>query len=267
MLTVKYLLEVVGFVLIAAAAAILLHDLYRLYQQSNLILNDQARPAVIQPRYRAAGRIAALALVCLMAGLSMQVVPAGMAGVRVSQISGTLPGTLYPGFHLVIPLVQTIDLYGIRDQIYQTTIGGKSGRQLNTKEGLTVGLVVAVRYRIDPKRLPYVNANLPQLVDLALVPPVVGSAFRGIAPNYLVRDLFAPRREEIRREAANAITSELAPDAILVKEVMLRDIELPAEYAKGIEGALLKEQKEVRTAELEAEADVSRLRRTATSSW
>ena len=37
MLTVKYLLEVAGFVLMAAAAAILVHDLFRLYQQSNLI--------------------------------------------------------------------------------------------------------------------------------------------------------------------------------------------------------------------------------------
>jgi regulator of protease activity HflC (stomatin/prohibitin superfamily) len=269
MLTVKYLLEVAGFVLIAAAAAILIHDLFRLYQQSNLILNDQPRPAVIEPRYRAAGRFTALGLVCLLAGLSLQVVPAGMAGVRVSQISGTLPGTLYPGFHLVIPLVQTIELYDIRDQIYQTTIGEKSAQQLNiqTKEGLSVGLAIAVRYRIDPKRLAYINANLPQPVDKALVPPVVGSAFREIAPNYLIRDLFASRREEIRRDAAAAITNKLAPDAIIVKEVMLRDIELPAEYAKGLEGVLLKEQenerlgvevevkqKEVRTAELEAEA-------------
>ena len=126
MLTVKYLLEVAGFVLMAAAAAMLLHDLYRLYQQSNLILNDQPRPAEIQPRYRAAGRITALALASLLAGIGIQVVPAGMAGVRVSQISGTLPGTLYPGFHLVIPLVQTVELYDVRDQIYQTTIGEKS---------------------------------------------------------------------------------------------------------------------------------------------
>jgi regulator of protease activity HflC (stomatin/prohibitin superfamily) len=269
----KYLLEVAGFVLMAAAAAILLRDLYRLYQQSNLILNDQPRPAVVQPRYRTAGRVTALALVCLLSGLSVQVVPAGMAGIRVSQISGTLPGTLYPGFHLVIPLVQTIELYDTRDQIYQTAIGDKSAQQLTiqTKEGLSVGLAVAVRYRIDPKRLAYVNANLPQPVDKALVPPVVGSAFREIAPGYLVRDLFAAKREEIRREAAAAITSKLAPDAILVKEVMLRDIELPTEYAKGLEGVLLKEQenerlsvevevkqKEVRTAELEAEAQKAR---------
>lgn len=273
MLTVKYLLEVAGFLLMAAAAAMLLHDLYRLYQQSNLILNDQPRPAEIQPRYRAAGRITALALASLLAGIGIQVVPAGMAGVRVSQISGTLPGTLYPGFHLVIPLVQTVELYDVRDQIYQTTIGEKSSQQLNiqTKEGLSVGIAVVVRYRIDAQRLAFVNANLPQPVDKELVPPVVGSAFREIAPNYLVRDLFATRREEIRRDAAAVITRKLAPDAIVVKEVMLRDIELPAEYAKGLEGVLLKEQenerlsvevevkqKQVRTAELEAEADEAR---------
>jgi regulator of protease activity HflC (stomatin/prohibitin superfamily) len=63
------------------------------------------------------------------------------------------------------------------------------------------------------------------------------------------------------------ITRKLAADGIVVKEVMLRDIQLPPEYAKGLEELLLKEQehdrmsvetelksKEVRIAELEAEA-------------
>src|SRR6202034_4629666 len=64
---------------------------------------------------------------------------------------------------------------------------------------------------------------------------------------------------------------QLAPDAVIVKEVILRDIQLPTEYAKGLEGVLLKEQeneklgveldvkqKEVRAAELEAEAQKAR---------
>ena len=196
-----------------------------------------------------------------------------IAKVRVSQISGTLAGTLYPGFHAVFPLVQSVELYDVRDQVYQTTLGDKPAQSLNvqTKEGLSVGLAVAVRYRIDPQRLSYVHANLPQPVEKELVPPVVATAFREIAPNYLVRDLFAARREEIRRDAAAAITRKLSPDAIVVKEVMLRDIQLPAEYAKGLEGVLLKEQenerlgvevevktKLVRTAELEAEAEKAR---------
>ena len=98
-----------------------------------------------------------------------------------------------------------------------------------------------MRFRVDPQRLSFIHANLPQPVEKELVPPVVASAFREIAPNYLVRELFATHREEIRREAAGAI-AQASPDAIVVKEVMLRDIQLPAEYAKGLEGVLLKEQ-------------------------
>src|SRR5206468_3510050 len=63
----------------------------------------------------------------------------------------------------------------------------------------------------------------------------------------------------------------LAGDGIVVKEVMLRDVGLPAEYAKGLEGLLVKaqendrlsidlevKQKLVRTAELEAQAEKMR---------
>jgi regulator of protease activity HflC (stomatin/prohibitin superfamily) len=257
MLTLKYLLEAIGFALLAAAAATLAYDLYRR----------------AQPRLRFAGRLAAYALMPLLAGISIVVVPAGSAAVRVSQISGTLPGTLYPGLHLVLPLVQGVAVYDTRDQVFQTTLSDKpaDGLKVQTREGLSVGLAVAVRYRIDPARLAFIQANLPQPVDRELLPPVVFSAFREIAPNYLVRDLVTVQREQIRREAAAAITRRLAPDAIVVKEVMLRDVQLPVEYAKGLEGVLLKEQenerlsvevevkaKQVRTAELEAQAEKAR---------
>jgi regulator of protease activity HflC (stomatin/prohibitin superfamily) len=95
----------------------------------------------------------------------------------------------------------------------------------------------------------------------------VASVWRELVPNYTVRDVFAARREEIRKRAAVAITQKLAADGIVVKEVMLRDIQLPPEYAKGLESLLLKEQendqmsvqteiqqKQVRLSELEAEA-------------
>jgi regulator of protease activity HflC (stomatin/prohibitin superfamily) len=253
MLTLKYLLEFVGFGLLAAAVAL-------------LVVNRATQ-------WRPSARLAALSIAPLLAGISIVVVPAGMAGIRVSQLSGTLSGTLYPGLHLVFPLVQSVALYDVRDQLYQTIISDKPAESLKvqTREGLSVGLAVAVRYRLDASKLAYIHANLPQPVDRELVPPVVGSAFREIAPTYLVRDLFATRREEIRREAAGVITRKLAPDAIVVKEVMLRDIQLPTEYAKGLEGVLLKEQendrlsvevevkqKLVRTAELEALADKAR---------
>lgn len=255
MLALKYLLELTGYAMLAACAVLLAIDSYNHYRR-------EGRP----PRYRTAARLAVFALVPLLIGFSIEVVPAGMAGVRVSQISGTRPGTLYPGFHTVVPLIQHIDLFDIRDQVYTA-----DALKVQSKEGLGVGLAVAVRFRIDPQRLSYVHANLPQPVETELVPPVVATVFREIAPNYLVRDVFATRREEIRRDAAAAITRRLGTDAIVVKEVMLRDVVLPAEYAKGLESVLVKEQenlrlsvevevkqKQVRTAELEAEAEKAR---------
>jgi hypothetical protein len=38
-----------------------------------------------------------------------------MGGIRVSQTSGTRPGTLYPGVHLIVPLVDSVALYDLRD--------------------------------------------------------------------------------------------------------------------------------------------------------
>ena len=109
---------------------------------------------------------------------------------------------------------------------------------------------------------------MPQPADKELVPPVVASAWRELAPSYTVREIFSTKREEVRNAAAGIITHKLAADGIVVEEVMLSDIQLPEQYAKGLEGLLLKEQeddqmavdtdiqqKQVRIAELQAEAD------------
>lgn len=131
--------------------------------------------------------------------------------------------------------------------------------------------MVTVRYRLDSSRLTHIHNNLPHPVEEEIVPPVISSAFREIAPAHMVREVFASKREEIRRTSAASITRKLGVDGIVVKEVILRDVLLPAEYAKGLEGLLLKEQesdrmtvelelkqKLVRAAELEAEAQKAR---------
>src|SRR5947209_5272361 len=62
---------------------------------------------------------AAWLLLILAAGIV--VVPSGMGGIRVSQTAGTRPGTLYPGAHFVTPLLDSVVLYDIRDQVLTTS--------------------------------------------------------------------------------------------------------------------------------------------------
>src|SRR5215467_11390256 len=280
MLALKYLLMCGGLGMILVAVGILGYDLYRelLYRRAMATPGVTPIPAEPEWRWRTSLALGLLAWGPILVAFSIVVVPSGMAGVRVSQTSGTLPGTLYPGVHVVEPLIEDVALYDIRDQVF-TTGGSEDGKDgakagakpqllnVQAKEGLTLGLAITIRYRLDPKHLDYIQANLPQPVEKEIVPPVVASAWRELVPNYTVREVFATKREEVRKKAADAITQKLAADGIVVKEVMLRDIQLPEEYARGLQDLLLKEQeddqmavqteiqeKQVRISELEAEA-------------
>jgi regulator of protease activity HflC (stomatin/prohibitin superfamily) len=290
MLFVKYLLMSMGLGMYATAAGLAINNLLKVfyYQRRPLgvAADDQPLADVELPRapklqWDFIRKLAIAACIPTLLSLSIEVVPSGMGGVRISQISGTKSGTLYPGIHFVTPFIDHVALFDIRDQVLTTSTAkemaedksesGKASRNevfnVQAREGLTLGLAITVRYRLDPKKLDYIQSNLPLPVEKEIVPPVVASVFREIVPNYTVREVFAVKREEIRKMAADRITQKLAGDGIEVKEVMLRDIQLPVEYARGLEGLLLKEQedeglgvetdmklKQVRIAELEAEA-------------
>jgi regulator of protease activity HflC (stomatin/prohibitin superfamily) len=218
--------------------------------------------------WRAPLSFAALAALLALTASGIVVVPAGSAGVRVSQLWGVRPGVLRTGVHFVPPLVEDVVLYDVRDRVLTAEGDALS---VQSKEGLNLALAISVRYRLEPSRLPAIHAHLPQPVETQVVPPVVTSAFRQLVPNYMVRDIFATQREEIREKASEIIAKKLGADGIVVQEVMLRNVVLPPEYAKGLEGLLLREQqnermvydiqikeKEVRSAELEAEAQKAR---------
>jgi regulator of protease activity HflC (stomatin/prohibitin superfamily) len=256
-----------GIGLLAGAAGILLWDLYQIWKSRKL---GEETPPI---RWDAAKRMAAFSLGPLLAGWSIAVVPSGSAGVRVNQFVGTRPATLYPGVHLVMPLIEEVETYNIRDDVFVTSLVDDPKKpkeqtlRVQTREGLTVGMAVAVRYRLDPSKLAYIHANLPQPIEEQMIAPAIGSIFRDLAPNYIVREMFSSKRDEVRQLAAARITAKLGADGIMVKEVILRDVQLPADYAKGLEGLLLKEQenerlsvelevkqKMVREAELEADA-------------
>jgi regulator of protease activity HflC (stomatin/prohibitin superfamily) len=287
MIALKLLLTVAGVLLLAAALGIPLYKLaIRILSARRRAANETepgqgelAKTKMTEPEeipWRGSFALALVACLPLLAASSIVVVPSGMGGVRVSQIGGTLPGTLYPGLHFVTPFIESVETFDLRDHLFTAGVAEagekaatqKNGLTVQSLEGLNIGLAVTVRYRLDPNRLDSVQAHMPQPVDKELVPPVVASAWRELAPQYTVREIFSTKREEVRAKAAAIITRKLNADGIVVEEVMLSDIQLPDEYAKGLEGLLLKEQedeqmgvttdiqqKQVKIAELQAEAE------------
>ena len=283
MLALKLMLMVAGALLLLVAMAIPLLGLWRRVQlaRKKTAADGTGDEMEMEPEeipWRRPVALAVLGCVPLLLAASIVVVPSGMGGVRISQMRGTLPGTLYPGMHIVTPLVDSVQLFDLRDHVFTAGLmeeGPKkspvaTGLNVQSLEGLNIGLGVTVRYRLDPNKLASVQAHLPQPPDKELVPPVVASAWRELTPQYTVKEIFSTKREEVRAKAADIITRKLAADGIIVEEVMLSDIQLPDEYARGLEGLLLKEQqddqmgvdtdiqqKQVRIAELQAEAEAA----------
>jgi regulator of protease activity HflC (stomatin/prohibitin superfamily) len=282
MLALKTLLTIAGVVMLAAATGIPLYGMWKRYRAVRRWELAQAagdattKPETEEIAWRSAGALTIAACLPMLIAASIVVVPSGMGGVRISQVRGTEPGTLYPGLHFVTPLIETVQTFDLRDHLFTTgivdegatkAVAQKNALNVQSREGLNIGLAVTVRYRLDPNKLSSVQARLPQPADKELVPPVVASAWRELAPSYTVREIFSSKREEVRVQAADTITRKLASDGIVVEEVMLSDVRLPEEYAKGLEGLLLKEQeddqlgvqtdiqqKQVKIAELQAEA-------------
>jgi regulator of protease activity HflC (stomatin/prohibitin superfamily) len=272
MTLLRYLLILTGIALLAGAMAILVWDLYQIvkWRKHNL---GEPQPGL---HWYVSRRLAMLCVLPFLAGLSIAVVPSGWAGVRVNQFLGTRPGTLYAGVHLIFPLIEQVELYSTRDNVISTLAKDdpkkkQEALRVQTREGLAVGLAVVVRYRLDPSKLAYIQQNLPQPLEEEMIVPAIASTFRDMAPSYLVRELFSTKRDQFRQAAAGIVAARLKENGIVVKELVLEDIQLPEDYSKGLESLLVKEQqnerlnielevkkKEVIAATLEAEAQEAR---------
>ncbi len=279
MLILKYVLTTMGALLVLGALVLTSYELWLLFEYRRAV--SKGKEGAVEPapvRWRMAGTWLATACLLLLSASSITIVPSGMGGVRVSQTRGTLAGTLYSGVHFVTPLTERVEVFDLRDKLFTTGMAEADRKpapgmrqeslDVQSREGLSLGMAITVRYRLDPRRLDYIQSHLPQPVETEIVPPVVASAWRELAPGYTVREIFSAKREEVRQRASEIMTRKLAADGIVVEEVMLRDIRLPEEYAKGLQQLLLKEQeddqlsiqtdiqqKQVRIAELEAQAE------------
>ncbi len=251
MLALKYLLMLLGVGLFGSAGALIVYDVYVAERLRRLIKQkangESGAPATLPPlplvpvRWKAAQQLAAAAVLPVLLALSIVVIPDGSAGVRISQIWGARPGTLYPGVHIVTPLIDSVALYDTREQVYSTVAAEtdkKKGEILSVqaREGLNIGLAVSVRYRLDPRRLDSIHTNLPQPVGEQVVAPVVSTIYRQLAPNYMTREIFATKREELRSKAAEAITARLGATASSCAKSYCAICNCPRSMPRGSKG-------------------------------
>ncbi len=164
MLALKMILTLAGWMLLTTAFGLPLYALWLRMQNARRKPAENEIVTASEPEPIAWHLPLGLALagcVPLLIAASIVVVPSGTGGVRISQVGGTLPGTLYPGVHFIMPMIDNVELFDLRDHLYNGSLPAdgakatmpKTALEVQSREGLDIGLGVTVRYRLDPNKL------------------------------------------------------------------------------------------------------------------
>ncbi|HEY8990305.1 MAG TPA: prohibitin family protein, partial [Candidatus Limnocylindrales bacterium] len=180
---------------------------------------------------------AAIGLLILVVGLSgpFVEVPAGNVGV-VTNFGSVQSGTLEPGLHFVIPIVQHVATIDTRVQPHQfQEIDAASA------EYQTVKLTGVMNYHVDGQ----FASDLFQRVGTDFASKVIDPAFndfiKTVVPAYKV-DQILGARDEIRQKAKDALAANLSQYHIIVDDIYIANISFSDAFQQAIEAKQVAQQ-------------------------
>ena len=169
-------------------------------------------------------------------------VGSGEAGVRMNRLTGEV-SEWRDGSVLAVPALHEVRIHSLRDRIYQPDgIRRADGAApLQSVEGLSFGVDLAVRYALDSTRLAAIARTLPGDIGAEIVEPAVQGVIYKTFARYTVREIFSTKRVEIQQSIETELKARLAQDGLVLRAVHIGKVDLPADYRRGMEGLLAEE--------------------------
>lgn len=180
---------------------------------------------------------------------SIVIVDAGETGVY-SLFGKVKDNELSSGFHLVIPLAKVTKM-SIRTEEYTMSIAQGEGKKFGadaitslTKEGLSVDLDMTVLFRIEEEKASdiYQTVGGRDDVDEKIIRPTIRTVIRDVIAKYEAKDIYSEKREEAATQIKELLSEDLKERGIVVENVLLRNVALPANLANAIQEKLQAEQ-------------------------
>jgi prohibitin 1 len=197
------------------------------------------KPFEIVPPFPSGRRVVrlvviAVALIVLLVGSPVTMIPAGHVGVkdlfgRVS--SDVLP----PGVRFVIPFTRVAKMSVKTREVKETA-------EVPSKEGLIMDLEGSLLYRLDPQKADDIYRTIGKDYEEIAVQPQIRSAIREVTASYEAKVLYSAEREKIAKETLELFRRTAGGRGIIGEAVLLRKMGLPDVVANAIQEKLKREQ-------------------------
>ncbi|HEY6943976.1 MAG TPA: prohibitin family protein [Candidatus Acidoferrum sp.] len=183
-------------------------------------------------------QLAVLLLLIIILLSSTTSIPTGNVGVLT--LFGRVTGeTLGEGIHLINPL-KSVQKLSVQTQSV------KESASVPSNEGLTISLDTSLLFRLDKNMAAQVYQSVGADYGDKIVEPTLRAAIRAATSAHTANALYTNARELVQQQIQDELTKQLAPRGVVVENVLLRDVQLPAMLKSSIEAKQQAEQDALR---------------------
>lgn len=194
------------------------------------------------------GRFVGIALVILgIITSSFIQIDAGKVGVK-KLFGNVQKDVLNSGLNFVNPLyeiekmdvrTQNYTMSGVKDEGHKA---GDDAIRVLTADGLEVTLDLTVLYRVNPSEAPRLVKETGTDYEDKIVRPIARTRIRDNAVYYEAVALFSTRRDEFQSRIFKQIETDFKKRGLLLENLLIRNITLPAAVKGTIEQKIQAEQ-------------------------
>lgn len=211
---------------------------------ATFVISTNAQIARFSPPVKIVGVI--LILIGIMSACFKQI-DAGQIGVK-SLFGKIEDDYLSSGLHFINPLVEvrTIDvktqnytMSGVHDE------GAKAGDdaiRVLTADGLEVTIDLTVLYRVVPSEGPRLLKETGEDYNDKIVRPLTRTKIRDNAVYYDAVSLYSSKRDTFQMRIFNSIEKDFKTRGLILEQLLVRNITLPASVKASIESKINAEQ-------------------------
>ncbi len=164
-------------------------------------------------------------------------VPSGHRAVFYSTFGdGTEFGRVYgEGFNWHLPWNKMM-VYRIQIQ------ERKEDLTVLSSDGATIRIQVSILYHPDPDKLDSLQVVVGEGYYADIVAPNIRGIARAVAGRYKPEEIYSTKREELAKEIQDGLTAEVAKRWVVIENVLVRDVQIPAKISEAINFKLTADQ-------------------------
>ncbi|PYX36835.1 MAG: membrane protease subunit, stomatin/prohibitin [Acidobacteria bacterium] len=187
-----------------------------------------------RPLFRLVGLGIAAFIIVILLFSAVTRVSTGHVGVLT--LFGRVTGEVLPeGIHVINPLKTNNEM-----SIQTQTI--KESANVPSSEGLMMNLDTSLIYKLNPEKSADVFQKIGANYESVVIEPMLRAAIREATASHSANALYTGEREMVGKQIYDQLTTQLGQRGLLVENVLLRDIQLPATLKASIESKQQAEQ-------------------------